>query len=39
MGVSSFLLFVEGKASSPNVSRALESIPVSSINFDIFNVN
>ncbi|WJX78321.1 Glycosyltransferase-like KOBITO 1 [Trifolium repens] len=27
MGVSSFLLFVEGKASSPNVSRVLESIP------------
>ncbi|XP_057438021.1 glycosyltransferase-like At2g41451 [Lotus japonicus] len=27
MGVSSFFLFVEGKAASPNVSRVLESIP------------
>ncbi|RYR01447.1 hypothetical protein Ahy_B06g080315 [Arachis hypogaea] len=27
IGVSSFLLFVEGKAASPNVSRVLESIP------------
>ncbi|AES81301.1 hypothetical protein MtrunA17_Chr7g0256941 [Medicago truncatula] len=27
MGVSSFLLFVEGKAASPNVSRVLETIP------------
>ncbi|GAU17940.1 hypothetical protein TSUD_330650 [Trifolium subterraneum] len=27
MGVSTFLLFVEGKAASPNVSRVLESIP------------
>ncbi|XP_027350150.1 glycosyltransferase-like At2g41451 [Abrus precatorius] len=27
MGVSSFLLFVEGKAASPNVSAVLQSIP------------
>ncbi|MED6146950.1 Glycosyltransferase-like KOBITO 1 [Stylosanthes scabra] len=27
IGVSSFLLFVEGKAASPNVSRVLETIP------------
>ncbi|CAL5193405.1 unnamed protein product [Lathyrus oleraceus] len=27
MGVSTFFLFVEGKAASPNVSRVLESIP------------
>jgi len=35
MGVSSFLLFVEGKAASPNVSRVLETIPVSWIDFDV----
>lgn len=34
MGVSSFLLFVEGKAASPNVSRVLETIPVSWFDFE-----
>lgn len=29
IGVTSFLLFVEGKAASPDVSKVLESIPVS----------
>lgn len=29
IGVTDFFLFVEGKAASPNVSRVLESIPVS----------
>lgn len=29
IGVSTFFLFVEGKAASPNVSKVLESIPVS----------
>ena len=33
IGVSSFLLFVEGKAASPNVTRVLETIPVSSNSF------
>lgn len=31
IGVTSFLLFVEGKAASPDVSKVLESIPVSSL--------
>lgn len=29
IGVSTFFLFVEGKAASPDVSKVLESIPVS----------
>lgn len=29
IGVSTFLLFVEGKAASPDVSKVLETIPVS----------
>ena len=29
IGVTSFFLFVEGKAASPEVSNVLESIPVS----------
>jgi len=29
IGVSTFFLFVEGKAAKPNVSAVLESIPVS----------
>ena len=29
IGVSTFFLFVEGKAATPNVSKVLESIPVS----------
>lgn len=29
IGVSTFFLFVEGKAASPQVSKVLESIPVS----------
>lgn len=29
IGVSTFFLFVEGKAASANVSKVLESIPVS----------
>lgn len=29
IGVSNFFLFVEGKAASANVSKVLESIPVS----------
>lgn len=31
IGVTAFFLFVEGKAASPNVTRVLESIPVSRI--------
>lgn len=30
IGVTTFFLFVEGKAASPGVSKVLESIPVSS---------
>jgi hypothetical protein len=30
MGVTTFFLFVEGNAASPNTSKVLESIPVSS---------
>ena len=30
IGVSLFFLFVEGKAASPDVTRVLQSIPVSS---------
>lgn len=29
IGVTTFFLFVEGKAASPDVSKVLESIPVS----------
>lgn len=29
LGVTTFFLFVEGKAASPDVSKVLESIPVS----------
>lgn len=31
LGVSTFFLFVEGKAATPSISKVLESIPVSSI--------
>lgn len=31
IGVATFFLFVEGKAASPEVSKVLESIPVSSL--------
>ncbi|KAF2308122.1 hypothetical protein GH714_035501 [Hevea brasiliensis] len=34
IGVSSFFLFVEGKATSPNVSKVLETIPESSVERD-----
>ena len=29
LGVSTFFLFVEGKAATPSISKVLESIPVS----------
>ncbi|KAF2289352.1 hypothetical protein GH714_035234 [Hevea brasiliensis] len=34
IGLSSFFLFVEGKAASPNVSKVLGTIPVSSVEQD-----
>lgn len=33
IGVATFFLFVEGKAASPEVSKVLESIPVSPLFF------
>ncbi|KAJ0246766.1 Glycosyltransferase-like [Hirschfeldia incana] len=37
IGVSTFYLFVEGKAASPNVSLVLETIPVSSRSVNLFS--
>lgn len=38
IGVSSFFLFVEGKAASPNVSKVLVTVPVSlDLLFSTFN--
>lgn len=36
IGVTTFFLFVEGKAASPTVSKVLESIPVSCILFCLY---
>lgn len=36
IGVSTFFLFVEGKAASPPVSKVLESIPVSLFPVNLF---
>lgn len=38
LGVSTFFLFVEGKAATPAISKVLESIPVSLTNLLVLDV-